>query len=225
MAGHRPPGPLCSTKSKGIDQGTLCRWLSPLPDVIGKLEKEIERDAAYADKFLFGTAPAFTFSLSDKGQALLKEIEGGLRLKPYSDQTGDDITAWSGYATIGYGHLILATEWNTYKDGITASDADKLFAKNLALYEAAVRSGIKVNLKQNQFDALVIFAYNSGANGFAKTVVATLINNPKAVTGYKDLEAAWKASFVTSHGKPMAGLVNRRKCEWNVYSQGIYKMW
>lgn len=223
MAGHRPPGPLCSTKSKGIDQGTLCRWLSPLPSVIGTLEKEIELGEAYAEKFLFGKAPAVAFSLSDKGKSLLEQIET-LRLKPYDDQTGKEITAWIKGATIGYGHLILAAEWNTYKDGITSSDADKLFAKDLAPFAATVQSDIKVWLTQNQFDALVMLAYNIGATNFAGSAVVTLINNPKPTTGYADLETAWKV-WRKSQGKVMKGLENRRQCEWNVYSQGIYKMW
>lgn len=51
---------------------------------------------------------------STKGQDLLKKIES-LRLNPYDDQTGKDISAWVKGATIGYGHLILQNEWDVYK--------------------------------------------------------------------------------------------------------------
>lgn len=43
--------------------------------------------------------------LSNDGQNLLKNIEK-LRLKPYNDQNGKEITSYVKGATIGYGHLI-----------------------------------------------------------------------------------------------------------------------
>ncbi|MFE8072578.1 hypothetical protein QQM79_16075 [Marinobacteraceae bacterium S3BR75-40.1] len=44
-------------------------------------------------------------TLSAQGRALLKRLEG-VRLKPYDDQTGLEITQWAAGATIGVGHLI-----------------------------------------------------------------------------------------------------------------------
>ncbi len=164
-------------------------------------------------------------SLSDRGLTLLKDIEQ-LRLQPYDDQTGKEIIAWTVGATIGYGHLIKRTEWDTYKDGITVSAASILFEQDLSPFVNAVRSNIKVKLKPQQFDALVMLAFNigAGASGFSGSSVVKLVNDPEVETNYKNLEAAWKA-WSKSQGKVMKGLENRRACEWNVYSQGIYKKW
>jgi lysozyme len=164
-------------------------------------------------------------SLSEQGLTLLKDIEQ-LRLKPYDDQTAKEITVWTAGATIGYGHLIKKTEWNTYKSGITVTSASILFGQDLSPFINAVRSKIKVKLKQQQFDALVMLAFNigAGANGFSGSSVVKLVNDPEAKTNYKNLESAWKA-WSKSQGKVMKGLENRRACEWNIYSQGIYKKW
>ena len=99
--------------------------------------------------------------------ALLKGIES-LRLKPYDDQTGKETKVWTKGATIGYGHLIKKVEWDTYKDGITEPDADNLFQKDLSPFMANVNDVITVELRPNEFDALVILAFNIGGPAFAK---------------------------------------------------------
>lgn len=48
--------------------------------------------------------------LSQTGRDFLKSIETA-RLDPYDDQTGKKIKEWNRHATIGYGHLILESEW------------------------------------------------------------------------------------------------------------------
>ncbi|ETW95567.1 MAG: hypothetical protein ETSY1_30090 [Candidatus Entotheonella factor] len=82
---------------------------------------------------------------STKGQDLLKKIES-LRLNPYDDQTGKDISAWVKGATIGYGHLILQNEWDVYKNGITKEQAEALFAEDSIPYVNGVNRGLKVDV-------------------------------------------------------------------------------
>ncbi|GGB21831.1 hypothetical protein GCM10007414_39030 [Agarivorans gilvus] len=79
-------------------------------------------------------------------------------------------------------------------------------------------------MTQCQFDALVIFVFNVGIDGFKKSSVVKLINDPKANTSYVNLEGAWKA-WNKSQGKVNKGLVNRRAAEWNMFSNNIYKGW
>ena len=81
-----------------------------------------------------------------------------------------------------------------------------------------------MKLAQNEFDALVIFAFNVGASAFKGSAVVKLVNDPKAITLYINLEAAWKA-WNKSQGKVMSGLNNRRNCEWKIYADGIYESW
>lgn len=162
-------------------------------------------------------------SISSKGLTLLKQVEK-LYLKPYDDQTGKQIGAWLQGATIGYGHLIKNTEWNTYKNGISESQANILFEKNLKPFVTTVQNGVRVKLHQNEFDALVILAFNIGKESFKGSSVLKLINTPTATTKYRDLEEAWKA-WNKSQGKVMKGLENRRDCEWKIYSKNIYERW
>ena len=161
--------------------------------------------------------------LSPAGLDLLKKVES-LRLAPYDDQTGQDINHWVRGATIGYGHLILADEWQSYQNSISKSQAEALLKKDLVPYSQAVLDAVSHPLQQNEFDALVILTFNIGGTNLRSSSVLKLINQPSAITNYPSLEAAWKA-WNKSQGKVMQGLVNRRDAEWKIYSQGIYQVW
>lgn len=99
-----------------------------------------------------------------------------------------------------------------------------LFSADLAPFVTSVRTNITANVSQQEFDALVMLVFNIGRSGFAGSSVVKLVNDPAAKTDYTDLEAAWK-SWNKSQGKVMKGLDNRRQCEWNVYSKGVYAKW
>ncbi|SFK63690.1 type VI secretion system secreted protein VgrG [Nitrosomonas aestuarii] len=168
---------------------------------------------------------------SDKGINLLKSIEV-LKLKPYDDDTGRLITEWCDGATIGYGHLITQREWQTfcngYLSGITEYYADHLFRCDLNRFELAVNRYVTANISQHQYDALVMFSFNIGVEGFRTSSALKLVNNPRAITNYSSLETAWKAwNKETKNGiKEISdGLVNRRQCEWNVFMKAIYRRW
>ncbi|WP_373996485.1 lysozyme [Campylobacter jejuni] len=141
--------------------------------------------------------------LSNDGQNLLKNIEK-LRLKPYNDQNGKEITSYVKGATIGYGHLIGQNEWDLYKNGITLQEADKLFKSDLLPFENAVKNSINSSLAQNEFDDLVILCFNIGIDNFKNSFVAKIINAEK--TGYKTLKEAWIA-WNKSQNKVMQGLI------------------
>lgn len=162
-------------------------------------------------------------SLSPRAKNLLKAIEE-LRLEPYDDQTGENILAWVEGATIGYGHLISIDDWDKFKDGITVDQADQLFSNDLIPFVNAVNRRVEIELSQNQFDALVLFAFNIGVGGFERSSALKLINDPSAITIYPNLEAAWKA-WNKSQGKVMQGLISRRNAEWNIYYNNIYRRW
>ncbi|MBP6057645.1 MAG: lysozyme [Nitrosomonas sp.] len=163
------------------------------------------------------------YQMSEQALNLLKQVEE-LRLTVYDDQTGKETQVWTKGATIGYGHLINKAEWDTYKDGITESAADSLFQQDLAPFIKIVSTSITIPLKPNEFDALVILAYNIGAQSFQNSSVVKLVNDSNAQTSYKNLEEAWKA-WNKSQGKVMKGLINRRQCEWDIYSKNIYQRW
>jgi len=139
-----------------------------------------------------------------------------VRLKPYDDKTGKTITEYIPSATIGIGHLILKDEWNQFKNGIPADVAERLLKHDLLPKESAVDKYVSKTLNQNQYDALVIFAFNIGVNAFKKCSALKLVNNPKANTPYQTLEQAWKA-YNKDDGIIKDGLIKRRAIEWELY--------
>ena len=221
MPGSRVPGPLCVTRSDPLDLGTLALMLTPAPQSVCLPPVPKVREWHRLSR-AGGFMPA-ELAISPDGIALLEQVEE-LHLQPYDDQTADDITVWVKGATIGYGHLIAKDEWTTFEKGITEVEADALFAKDLAPFVEAVSSNIRVGVQQYEFDALVIFAFNIGKAGFAKSSVVKLINDPPAEDALTHLEVAWKA-WNKAQGKVMKGLVNRRRCEWQIYTEARYERW
>lgn len=160
---------------------------------------------------------------SQQGIELLKKIEQ-MRLKPYDDQTGKTITEWCQGATVGVGKLISKEEWPLFRSGITKEQANILFDKTIKPYVAAVNNGLttkrKQTLLQNQFDALVIFCYNIGEPKFLTSSVLKIVNG--IATKYPSITEAFMA-WNKSQGAVNTGLINRRKCELNVYHNNIYQ--
>ena len=143
---------------------------------------------------------------SDNGIRLIQEFEG-LRLTSY--------LCSAGVATIGYGATF-------YQDGskvklgqtITNTQANQLLKDHLKEFEGSViglLNTTKVN--QNQFDALVSFAFNLGAANLAKSQLLRFVkanpNDPKI--------AAEFAKWNRAGGEVSRGLVRRRKKEAELY--------
>jgi len=141
--------------------------------------------------------------ISNKGISLIKEFEG-LSLTAYPDPgTGD--APW----TIGYG-------WTQPVDGkpvkrgmvIDQATADRLLKCGVVQYEQGVSQLVKVPINQNQFDALVSFAYNLGLRSLSTSTLLKKLN-----AGDKQGAAAEFGKWVNAGGKKMNGLVRRREAE------------
>lgn len=159
--------------------------------------------------------------MSSEGLMLLKSIER-CRLEPYDDQTGYPISDWLPGATIGFGHLIPKEDWHLYRNGITAVEAEHLLQCYLSGLYSEILRVVTRPLTQNEFDALTLLSYNIGIHNFSTSSVVKHLNGLS--TKYPSLELAWKA-WDKSQGRVVAGLVQRRQCEWDVFSAGIYKSW
>lgn len=162
--------------------------------------------------------------LSDDGIRLLKQLEGCVKSDNkhviYDDKTGkpvNNIFPLPRGATIGYGHLVKPGE--DFNDGITEAKATELLRKDILTAEHAVQNCISSLLTQNQYDALVLFAYNIGVQNFAHSTVVKYLNNPYFHSSkYATLESAWKA-WNKSGGYEVAGLNNRRNQEWGLFNK------
>lgn len=162
--------------------------------------------------------------LSDNGIRTLKQCEGCVmrngRHVIYDDKNGQPIVMGAALprgATIGYGHLIKPGE--DFRNGIDEDTATEILRDDLKHAERAVCNAITSNLRQNQFDALVMLCFNIGARNFANSTVVKYINNPNFKSArYPTLAAAWRAWNRTS-GRVSAGLIRRREIEWELFNQ------
>ena len=134
-----------------------------------------------------------------EGIDLIKRFEG-LRLTAY--------LCPAGIPTIGYGQT-----GPDIKLGMTISEAqaEALLANALVKYEQAVEK-YAGKAHQNQFDAMVSLCYNIGVGNFSKSSVARL-HKAGQYTGAAAAFLLWNKAG----GKILAGLVNRRKAERNLY--------
>lgn len=103
-----------------------------------------------------------------------------------------------------------------------------VFAADLKVYEQAVNDGVTgVTLTQEEFDALVSFAFNVGTSGFSGSTLLKKINENKYRTGNAarrekaigEVEAGFMA-WNKSGGKVLDGLTKRRRKESDQFLKG-----
>jgi len=134
---------------------------------------------------------------SQKGIDLIKKFEG------FSDK---EYICPAGKPTIGYGHVILANEY--FQEPMTRRHVEILLKKDLKPREKSLNSFLKVNINQNQFDALISLMYNIGVDNFRKSTLLKFINE-RLFDKVPDQFRRWRFS----NGKVLKGLVNRREEE------------
>lgn len=140
--------------------------------------------------------------IGQAGLALIKQFEG-CRLIAYQCSAG----VW----TIGYGHTA-----GVYKGmKITQAQADAFLKQDIAKFEKYINNPSYVpftdKLNQNQFDALVSFAFNLGQGNVKKLCTGRVMSQiPSAMQQY------CKAA-----GKTLPGLQRRRKAEAALYNKKV----
>lgn len=142
--------------------------------------------------------------MSNNGLSLLKTFEG-CELAAYQDPVG----VW----TIGYG-------WTQPVNGkpvgkgmtITQDTADSLLHSGVVQYEKGVTRLVNVGINQNQFDALVDFAYNLGVKALEGSTLLKKLNAGD-YTGAADEFPKWNKAG----GKVLNGLVKRRAAERSLF--------
>ena len=142
--------------------------------------------------------------INDEGIALIKQWEG-LRLEAY--RCDADVL------TIGYGHTTNVTEGMK----ITEEEAEQLLIRDLSVFEAEVSRTVTVKLFDNQYAAIVSWAYNVGASAMRKSTLIKKLNagDYSAVPGEL---ARWNKV----KGKVVAGLSNRRAAEAGLWARGSF---
>ena len=133
--------------------------------------------------------------ISQEGLSLIKKFEG-CELEAYKCAAG----VW----TIGYGSTKGVKEGNT----ITQEEADKLLLDEMEEYEGYINDMVKVDLKQNEFDALVSWVYNLGSSNLSSSTLLQKLNTKEWDDVPNQIKRWNKAG-----GKVLQGLIRRREAE------------
>lgn len=133
---------------------------------------------------------------SKDGVHLTEQFEG-CKLEAYQDSVG----VW----TIGYGHTRGVYEGMT----CTQEEAEAWLLEDIANAEADVNKHVTLDsLDQNEFDALVDFAFNCGDGNLNSSTLLKLVNADEL-----DLAANEFEKWDHAGGKVVAGLLRRRLAE------------
>lgn len=129
----------------------------------------------------------------------------------------------AGIWTCGYGHAMIDPDTGKFLKGITnkdkayhintintEADADRTLRFDIKKFESIVNHKIRIQINQSQFDALVSHTYNTGGSD----TLFKLINeraNPNIIRNW------FESRYITSAGKVLKGLINRRKQEADMF--------
>jgi lysozyme len=143
-----------------------------------------------------------------RGIELIKEFEG-LRLKPY--------LCSANVPTIGYGNTFYenGVKVQLTDPPITEQRADDLLQIIVHKFSLKVLQLVKSDINQNQFNALVSFAFNVGygRGGLATSTLLKLVNNNPNDANIAKEFLRWNRAG----GRVNKGLTNRRIKESAVY--------
>lgn len=145
------------------------------------------------------------FKLSNEIKNFIKKTES-FQKTAYYDSVG--------VLTIGYGH----TGSDVYKgQTITLEQGEILFDKDINKFALKVQTLIgNTSLNQNQFDAIVSFAYNVGTGNLKKSTLLKKIKSNPNDTSIRNEFLKWNKA----RKKVLPGLTKRRIAESNWYFGG-----
>jgi lysozyme len=147
---------------------------------------------------------------SKHGIKLMTELEGKKKYR-YLDSRG--------LLTIGIGHLLSRSELSSgkiwiesspvkYAEGLSDSQMDALLLQDIKIAQDCVNAYVKVELTQNQFDALVSFCFNIGNGAFRNSTLLRYLNE-----GKYDQVPMQMRRWIHTDSKVCKGLINRREKE------------
>ncbi|HTH57194.1 MAG TPA: lysozyme [Cyclobacteriaceae bacterium] len=144
---------------------------------------------------------------------LIKSFEG-LELKPYHGAADRPDVFTIGYGTIKYPPYYLKGKQVALSDpSITETQAEDFLTYEIKQKAAAIDLLLRDDLKDNQFGALISFAYNLGEYNLKTSTLRVKVNkNPLDKTIRNEF-----LKWVHANGKVVAGLKRRRAAEADLY--------
>ena len=158
--------------------------------------------------------PDIPKDISKDGADFIKNAEsrgGKPNLKEYDDGKGN----W----TIGWGHKMSDDDRELYKSGINEQQADGMFKKDIEQARRDVQRYVKVDINQEQYDALVSFSYQLGGKQFRESDAVKFLNEGK----YEEAADSMQKWGTDAPGA-LDGDIVRRKGEANRFRLGTFKM-
>jgi GH24 family phage-related lysozyme (muramidase) len=157
--------------------------------------------------------PARPVGISTKGAAFIAQFEGFV-------PTIYDDAANPPNATVGFGHVVHSGK-ATGKEPlrkISRAQALELLRADCRKAAAAVAKHVAGPLTQAQFDALVSFTYNCGEGSLTGSTLLLKLN----AGDYAAVPAELEKWTHAGPGKPLPGLVRRRRAEAELFTRGTY---
>jgi lysozyme len=142
-------------------------------------------------------------TIGKKGIKLIQSFEG-YRNKAYFCP--------AGLVTIGYGTTRINGKPVSIGMKCTKKQALEWMKEDLEEFEDAVNDLVDVKITQNQFDAIVSFAYNCGIGNLKSSTLLKKVNS-KDFKGAADEFLKWNKG----NGKVLNGLTRRRKSERKLF--------
>ena len=145
-------------------------------------------------------------------EGFLIEVEG-LNPSGYKDL--------GGVMTIGVGHVVLPNDPVLKRLGIEVTDHMYLthqqcldvLREDIQKAEYYLDRGLKVEVTQNEYDALISLIFNIGGTAFTKSTLLKVLNGGEKKNKVAEHFLHWK--YVKS--KPVSGLLYRRVAEATIF--------
>lgn len=153
------------------------------------------------------------FITSQQGRDLIKRFEG-FSPKVY--------LCPAGKPTIGYGHVVIASERFGVLD---AAQAELLLSADLRIYEiylngVLANSRVKTPLNQHQFDACMSLTFNIGMGNFDRSTLRKLIQAGDFTVAANEF-LKWRFAKVNGKSTGLAGLLVRRRAEMTLFLEPL----
>jgi lysozyme len=129
------------------------------------------------------------------------------RSKPY-----DDLGPGKGACTVGYGHVLHNSPCTGSEKSVTKSEAEKQFEGDVGAAQADLAKYAHVDLDQNQYDAMLDFAFNAGIKG--RNALLNALNSCDDAALFAQMRI-----YVTSKGQTLPSLAARREYEIALYQK------
>lgn len=145
---------------------------------------------------------------SKAGKDLIRQFEGEI-LEVYRDLTGRH--------TVGVGHLVATHDKLKLGHKITKERSDELFEADIAGFEDALNKSLRVEVTQNEFDALVSLAFNIGANALRSSKSFRYLLNEGKKARFADAILSFNKARVRGRLQVVKGLSLRREAERKLF--------